>query len=85
MSCHKVKIGRKTFKAGCGRKKRDDGVRRQKPHWGAKASGKAKSRAMRNSAFKANMKALPKAQKTCARKHKPFTKSFGACIRKELA
>lgn len=83
-ACHTVKIGKKSFRAGCGRKKRADGKRRQKPHWDAKNSAQAKKRAMKNPAFKAMRLAMPKAQKSCAKKHKPFTKSFGACIKKAL-
>lgn len=41
-ACHTVKIGRKSFRAGCGRKKRSDGVRRQKPHWRPAKAAKAK-------------------------------------------
>lgn len=88
--CHKevVKIGRKTFKAtvsgrGC-RKKRKDGISRQKPHWGAKAKAKARKNAYANPAFKAYKNALPKANKACAKSTKPFTTGRGACIRKHF-
>ena len=84
---HKVKFGRVSFTATSGRscrKKRKDGVTRQKPHWGPKAKAKARSRAMKNSEFKAHKNALPKANKACARSTKPFTKARGACIRKHF-
>lgn len=85
----KVKIGRTTFMArvkgsDC-RKKRKDGVRRQKPHWGSKAKAAAKSRAMKNPDFKLYKNALPRANKACLKLTRPFTKTHGACIRKNLA
>jgi len=83
-ACHTVKIGKKSFRAGCGRKKREDGKRRQKPHWRPEKAAKAKKRAMKNPDFKKMRLAMPKAQKWCARTHKPFTKAFGACIKKHL-
>lgn len=83
----RVKFGKVSFTAtkgtGC-RKKRKDGVARQKPHWGAKASGKAKSRAMKNPEFRAMKNAMPKANKACARSTKAFTKARGACVAKHL-
>lgn len=39
---------------------------------------------MKNPDFKKMRLAMPKAQKACSKKHKPFTKPFGACIKKAL-
>lgn len=84
----KVKIGKKTFMArvsgkNC-RHKRKDGVSRQKPHWGKKATDKARARAMKNSEFRDYKNALPKANKACSKSTKPFTVARGACIRKHF-
>lgn len=84
----KVKIGKKSFMArvsgkNC-RRKRKDGISRQKPHWGAKAKAKAKKNAFKNPEFRAYKLALPKANKLCAKSTKPFTKGRGNCIRLKL-
>lgn len=84
----KVKIGKTTFMArvagkNC-RRKRKDGVQRQKPHWGTKAKAKAKKNALKNPEFRAYKNALPKANKACSRTTKPFTHARGACIRKHF-
>lgn len=82
-----MKIGKKSFMArvpgtGCARRKRKDGIQRQKPHWGPKASAKASKNAKRNSVFQQFRKALPNATRMCIKSgKKPFTKSMGACIR----
>lgn len=84
MHCEKVKIGKKTFRAGCGRKKKKNGARRHKPHWGAAAKAKARKNAMKNPEFRAYKNALPKANKACARHTKAFSKARGACIKKHF-